>query len=167
MPPQQRHSERALSPIFGSYGGLWTIPPISSRSWWLSVHDLMCSDSCPLPPWRLCRRNAIYSPEIGYPVDCSRYGSAAARGRTEVRRQAEPPKGKTSPRHRSDESFTPPAALRGARHVPARAVHHGDVLGADSREAGRVTAFCLASSPELRDQSLVVVCYPHWITHTI
>ena len=57
-----------------------------------------------LPPWRSYAAGSLYSPEIAYLVNCSRYGSAAAGGRTEVRRQPEPPKGKTSPRHRSPDS---------------------------------------------------------------
>ena len=47
-----------------------------------------------LPPWRSYAAGSLYSPEIAYLVNCSRYGSAAAGGRTEVRRQPEPPKGK-------------------------------------------------------------------------
>ena len=71
----------------------------------------MCTILCArnlalLPPWRSYAAGSLYSPEIAYLVNCSRYGSAAAGGRTEVRRQPEPPKGKTSPRHRSDESLS-------------------------------------------------------------
>ena len=53
----QQHSERVLSPVFGSYGGRMTIHPISSRSQSLSVHDLMCSESCATAPLAiLCRK---------------------------------------------------------------------------------------------------------------
>ena len=39
---------------------------------------------------RLVLGPRLYSPGIAYLVNCSRYGSAAAGGRTEVRRQPEP-----------------------------------------------------------------------------
>ena len=75
---QQQHSERVLSPIFGSYGGRRTIPPISSRS---LVAE--CARSYVLGILRYCplgdyAAGSLYSPEIAYLVNCSRYGSAAA-----------------------------------------------------------------------------------------
>ena len=46
------------------------------------------SESCATVPLAIfCAAGSLYSPEIAYPVNCSRYGSAAAGGRTEVRRQ--------------------------------------------------------------------------------